>query len=340
MVERAVPARKELVMLHPATADWPSGTANWIAQRDLHAHHHVRLGDAAHMKRLARRLTGRAVGLVLSGGGARGFAHVGVIRALEELGITSDIIGGSSMGALISGLYASGLTPQDIAGVAARLANPKHMYDYTLPLASLMASGKLTQITQEMYGNARIEDLWRTYYCVSADLRRAERVVHRDGPLWLAVRASIAIPGIWTPIVRGKDLLVDGGALSNFPVDVMVRLCEGGTVVGSNLTGRPSVSGDYDFGPSISGWRILWSRLNPFRPAIRVPSLAATVWRSHEIAGASEARRSHAMADLVIQPDIGAFGLMDYESYDAIIELGYQAAREQLAAWAATRQDG
>jgi predicted acylesterase/phospholipase RssA/CRP-like cAMP-binding protein len=335
--ERKVPARQELVLLHPQAAARPSGTGEWISSRCLHAHHHVRIGDRAHMERLARRVAGKAVGLVLSGGGARGFAHVGVIRALEELGTSIDIVGGTSMGALIGGLHAVGHGPQDIAEIAARLANPKRMFDYTLPIASLLASAKLTQIMREMYGEAQIEDLWRTYFCVSANLTRAERVVHRSGALWKAVRTSVAVPGIWTPMVHGDDVLVDGGALSNFPVDVMVQLCEGGTVIGSDLPGRPAVSGQYDFGPSVSGWKILWSRINPFRPPIRVPSLAATVWRAHEISGASEARRNQAMADLLVQPDVGAFSLMDYESYKPIIEIGYQAAREKAAEWMSSR---
>ena len=256
IASRRLPVREELVLLHPGTAQRPSGTAGWLAKRDLHAHHHVRLGDQTHMQRLARRLAGRALGLVLSGGGARGFAHVGVLRAMEELGIEIDLIGGTSMGALVGGQYARGLGLHESLELNRRFANPKQLFDYTLPLTSLMASRKLTRVMMGTYGDVRIEDLWRPFFCVSSNLTRAEAIIHRSGPLWEAVRASIAIPGIFTPILRGGDVLVDGGVMNNFPVDVMVRLCEGGPVIGSNvcplfemppptILGPASVAGGY-----------------------------------------------------------------------------------------------
>jgi predicted acylesterase/phospholipase RssA/CRP-like cAMP-binding protein len=330
----SLPVRQELVLLHPETASRPSGTAAWLAGRSLHTHHHLRRGDAAHMRRLARRLAGRALGLVLSGGAARGFAHVGVLQAMEELGIEIDLIGGSSMGSLLGGLYALEVGPlSDLLALAQRYANPKHLFDYTLPLISLMASRKLTWVMQKLYGEARIEDLWRPLFCVSSNMSRGEAVIDRSGMLWEAVRASIAIPGVWSPMLRGSDVLVDGGAMNNFPVDVMARLCEGGPVVGSNVCPLWERPGSYDFGPSISGWRVLWSRMNPFTPAVKAPSLLGSLMRAQEIRGVPAMRHAEDLAAVLVRPDVSAFAVLDFAAFEPIIEIGYQAARKELAAW-------
>jgi predicted acylesterase/phospholipase RssA len=168
---------------------------------------------------------------------------------------------------------------------------------------------------------------------VSSNLTRASAVIHRSGLLWEAVRASIAIPGVFSPILFGNDVLVDGGVLNNFPVDVMVRLCEGGPVLGSTVSPPAERPHTYEFGPSISGWRVLWSRINPLVPAMKVPSLVGTVMRMQEITGASQMRHTASLADLVIRPDVRGFSHMDFASYEPIIKIGYEEAREQLAAW-------
>lgn len=186
---------------------------------------------------------------------------------------------------------------------------------------------------QEVFGEICIEDLWRPYFCVSSNLTRAEAVIHQRGELWEAVRASIAIPGIFTPILHNSDVLVDGGALNNFPVDVMVDLCEGGPVIGSNVSPLFEGRRRYEFGPSISGWRVLWSRVNPFSSAMRVPSLLGSLMRAQEIRSVSGLRRAESLAALVIRPDVSAFGILDFAAYEPIIEIGYEVARRDLSAW-------
>ena len=334
---RKISVRQELILLHPEDTRQPSGTAHWLAKRDLHAHHHVRWGDQSHMMRLARRLAGKALGLVLSGGAARGFAHVGVLRALEERGLEIDLIGGTSMGSLVGGVYA---TDRDLAAcikLAERFANPKQLFDYTLPLTSLMASKKVTQVIREVLGDHLIEDLWRPFFCISSNLTRAKAMIHDQGYLWRAVRASIAIPGIFSPILDGEDVLVDGGAMNNFPVDIMVERCDGGPVIGSN-TCPPMERGHstYFFGPSINGWQVLWSRINPFTPAMPVPTLLGSLSRAQEIRGVINMQHMESLADLAIRPDIGAYNIMDFAAYEPIIEIGYETAKEQLVNWPGT----
>lgn len=326
-------ARSELVLLHPASVTCPEGTAHWLAPRQVHAHHHVRENDDIHYQRLVRRLLGQAVGLVLSGGGARGWAHVGAFRALNESGIQVDRVGGTSMGALVGAGYAMGMSYEEMVRLAERFADPRRLFDYTLPFVSLMATGKITSVLQDVYGDRRIEDLWRPYFCISCNLSRAEPVVHQTGLLWKSVRASIAVPGLFAPILHKGDVLVDGGVMNNFPVDVMRDLCEGGKVIGVSVNPLQEKSESYQFGSSISGWRVLWNRVNPLTRPMQVPNLASNLLRVLEVNSAYQIMTRRGLADLLILPDVEEYAILDFDAYDPIIEAGYRVAREQLARW-------
>lgn len=324
----------ELVLVHPKETVRPTGTGAWLANRDVRTHHHVRLGNQEDLARLGRRLRGQALGVVLGGGGARGFVHVGAIRALEEAGIRPDIIGGASMGALIGGLYASDRTDHEIVKLAQRVASPKGLFDYTLPFTSFFKSDKVSRAMQDFYGDLMIEDLWRPFFCVSTNLTKAEPVIHRTGLLWRAIRASIAIPGIFSPMVHEGDVVVDGGIMNNFPIDVMRQDVEGGKVIAVEASPRKDRMRNYDFGPSISGWQVLASRLNPFAKPMRVPSIFLTLMRATEVNSAYRSQFTYNEADLVIAPPVTQFRTLDFGAYAAIIDTGYAAAKEQVIAWA------
>jgi predicted acylesterase/phospholipase RssA/CRP-like cAMP-binding protein len=337
IVVQRLTARKELVLLHLPHVTGPSRTTRWLAPRQLHGHHHLRLGDAAHDRRPARALAGQAVGLVLSGGGARGFAHVGVLRAIEELGIEVDRIGGTSMGALIGAAWTLGLSYDDMDKLAQELANPRQLFDYTLPFVSLMATEKITNLVQELLGGVDIEDLWRPYFCISSNLARAEPVVHESGFLWKAVRASSAILGVFSPVLHHGDLLVDGGIMNNLPVDIMHDMLDGGPILAVNASPPRERTKSYQFGNSVSGWQVLRSRVSPLSKGMKVPSLVGTLMRTMEINSVYRMRTTQSLAELLIQPDVRQFGVLDFGSYAPIIEAGYQAAHRQLADWQGQR---
>jgi predicted acylesterase/phospholipase RssA/CRP-like cAMP-binding protein len=324
--------RVELVLLHPANVTRPTETSRWLSQRKVHAHYHVSMNDDAHYHRLARLLIGQANGLVLSGGGARGFAHLGVLRALEELNIPIDRIGGTSMGSLIGAGVAMGRENEEMWQLAHSFSSPRRIFDYTLPFVSLMASKKVTRLMMELFGELHIEDLWQPYFCISANLTQAEPVVHQRGPLWKSVRASIAIPGVFTPILHEGDVLVDGGAMNNFPLDIMYDLCEGGTVIGSNVSPQREMAAAYKFGANLSGWQVLWNRINPFAERMVIPALTANLTRTLELNSVYKVKSEETLADLLIQPDVSKYSSMDYAAYEAIIEAGYREAKRQLEA--------
>ncbi len=336
-------ARCELVLVHPDSALRPSGTAAWLEARNVAAHHHVRLGDDAQLRRLARRASGRATALVLGGGGARGFSHIGALRALAEGNVEIDMIGGTSIGSAIAGAYAVGLSPDEIVGLAEAFASKSKIMDRTLPIVALMEGRKLTGIYQGVYGDALIEDLWIPYFAVSSGLARAEAVVHERGPLWRAVRSSTAVPGIFPPMIaEDREVLVDGNVMNNMPLDVMRERCESGTLIGLNPMPSELPMRRYNCGPSVSGWQALLGRLKLFGIKLRAPSIFGSIMRATEINSANRMRQPsfRALADLLIEPPVGAYAIMGYGAYAPIIEIGYEAARSALAAWAAQRMPG
>ena len=327
-------SHKELVLLQSDQTAEPSGTLAWLEGRNVATHHHVRWSDAGQWERLARRLTGNAVGMVFSGGAARGMAHIGVIRALFEVGQPVDYIGGASMGAFVGGAWATGLTPEEGMALAARLANPDNMIDRTLPYTAVMASKKVTHVIRTVMGERQIEDLWRPFFCVSTNLSTATPVIHDRGSLWRAVRSSIALPGIFTPILNDKnEVLVDGGVMNNFPLDIMASRAKFGLLIGSNVSPRREEPSPYQLGESLSGWEVLRSRVNPFSKPLRVPTLPGIMLRTVEVNSLYHRREAERFADILIEPNTRGFNFLDFAAYEALERIGYETGRAALAAW-------
>jgi NTE family protein/lysophospholipid hydrolase len=342
-VERAFHAlglktRAELVLLHPDATERPTGTLAWLEQRDVVTHHHVRLGNDRDLRRVARRASGRAVGLVLGGGGARGFAHIGALRALEESGIEIDMVGGTSSGALISAAYAADISVAAMRELAETFASPKKLLDRTLPVVALMVGRKVTTFYRKVFGDLLIEDLWTPCFGVSSGLSRARAVVQRRGPVWRIVRASTALPAIFPPLLDDDgEVLVDGCVMNNMPLDVMRAQCEGGTVLGVNPMPTRDKEKSYSFGPSISGWRALLARFGIMSAGMRAPLIIGSVMRATEINSANRMRQVpfRQLADLLVEPAVEAYAILAFEQYAPIIDIGYAATKAQVASWQA-----
>jgi NTE family protein len=146
--------------------------------------HHLRGGHPEDAARLARMVTGTACGVVLGGGGPRGFAHLGALRALEEAGVPIDVIGGTSIGAVMGALYAQGLSDeQRVERAVTAFTKSGRLIGPTLPLVAMSSGGRVDRLLAQHLGSAHIEDLPRRFFCVSANLTRAEEVVHERGVL-------------------------------------------------------------------------------------------------------------------------------------------------------------
>jgi predicted acylesterase/phospholipase RssA len=270
------------------------------------------------------------------------------LRALRDHAIPVDCIGGTSSGAIAAAFYALELDYDRAEELARQGSVKKRIFDYTLPLTSLLASAKVTSLLQSLLGESCIEDLWVPFFCVSSNLSRAAAQVHEQGPLWLAVRASSAIPGIFSPVLdqgmvsppppcvqqraAGYDVLVDGG-INNFPVDILRQQHQPGFVIGVDLSPSSASFQGYDFGPSLFGWRLLWQRLNPFTRRLRAPSLMSLLTRTIDVQSIANMRTKERLVDLLIKPDAGQIGLDDYDSFDEANAIGYQATCAALAGW-------
>jgi NTE family protein/lysophospholipid hydrolase len=331
-------ARSTLVLIHPDGSRRPSGTAKWLGNRDVEMHHHLRWNEEKDTARLARFLAGSAVGLVLGGGGARGFAHLGVLRALEELGIPVELLGGASMGALLGAPYAMGWDAKTTETESISRINT-NFFDVTFPLTSLLAGRKFVQKLKDFFGDVSIEDLWLPYFCISSNMSRAEIEVHREGALWLGLRASNGAPGILPPLVIDGDLYIDGGILSNVPADVMKGLCKG-KVIAIDVSPSIDLSQVPCYGDYLSGWRILWSRINPFMKSIQAPHIASVLMRSAEIASVAHQRTMiEKFADLHLCIPLDEYSIQDYGSSARIAEAGYRFAKPRLEDWMETGLD-
>jgi predicted acylesterase/phospholipase RssA len=328
--------RPTLVLLHASDSP-PCETARWLAGRRLGRHLHVRAHEPRDFQRVARLLTGNGIGLVLGGGYARGMANVGVLRAMHDLGIPIDAIGGSSMGALVAALYLRGWDLERIVGeISAGLA--RSFDDMTIPFLALKRGGKSSRLIHRCVGDVAIEDLRLPYFCTSANLNRIELKIHDSGPLARAVVATTRAPGVFPPVVLEGELHVDGGLINNVPVDVMKAFCNHGTVVGVDVSPPHELNTIVDYGHDVPGWRAMWHRFNPAaaKRSYR-PNILRIVMRLIEFGGISYRLQTTKHADVFIVPDLLRFKRNDFQAAGEIVEVGYSAAREALGQWLESR---
>ncbi len=263
--------------------------------------------------RLARRLVGRALGVVLSGGGARGFAHIGALAELEADGIEIDRYGGCSMGSFIAAMAAAGWSPGDIRDRCdEELVRRSPFNDYTLPRVALIRSRKAARMFDRLFGEMTIEELAKPLFTVSADLLSSRLVIHRRGSVTEAVGASMSIPGLVPPLSRSGRLLVDGGVLNNLPIDAMADSGEG-PIVAVDVVRRLEVSAE-DEPP--------------------LPSIMETLSRATVLGSVERAERNRELALLVITPEAQDIPLRDFRALDRAVEAGRAAARAALDAGA------
>lgn len=324
LARRGKPA--DLMLVNPATSAHAAGGRLWLDHFAPDQIFQVRRNDAADHRRVARLATGNAIGLVLAGGGARGFAHIGAMRALGEAGIPIDLVCGTSMGALVGGTAAFDVDLEEVKRkVHDSFVLNRPIGDYTLPLVSLARGRRMSALFAKHFGDADIVDCWRTFFCVSTNLSTGRAHLHREGPLRRALRASASLPGIVPPLVEGTDVLVDGGLMNNFPVDLMAALSRGRTI-GIDIAAGAVFRADE---PEIESRSIAWM-LGPGRH--KVPNILKLLMRSGLVASEPVCEANRRLADLLIQPDLGTIDLLSFARYDEAIEAGYRGTMAVLEA--------
>ncbi len=269
-------------------------------------------------------------------GVARRDGDLGALRALEESGVPFDYIAGTSIGAVMGALAAQGLSHDERLEHIKGLTTRRGVLDLTLPLVALASGRRVNRMLEATFGTTRIEDLPRSFLCVSADLVSAEELIHDEGELWRALRASLSLPGIFPPVPGVGNLLVDGATLNNLPVDVMRERIPAGWVVAVDLFPGIGPFTRTPGEPAVSGWRELGRRLgHPARlgppPTLgildvlsRANALSGVRWQRSTVSG-------HRI-DLHLRPPLPVVGAFDFKAAAPFVELGYRYTLESLAA--------
>jgi NTE family protein len=310
----------ELLLLHPTGRS--EGLPEHFALRSglFESHHHVRAGNAEDIRRLARFISGRAIGLVLAGGGARGFAHIGVMKALMENNVPLDHLGGTSMGAIIAAGVALEWSLDELsARMRDAFVTSNPLDDYTIPMIALVRGKKVSNLLQEHFGDVRIEEMPRPFFCVSSDLTSGRIHVHRAGPLWRALRASVALPGILPPVTHHGHLLVDGGVMNNLPVDVMAQRASG-PIIASDVTGELDIRVTDERYGERPWWWLAWQRMRG------TPSIVSILMRSGTVGSEAQRRVVREMANYMFEPPLPDIGLRDWKKFDQAVKEGYSHA--------------
>ncbi|XP_027873746.1 neuropathy target esterase isoform X6 [Xiphophorus couchianus] len=362
----AVRALKKLILLHREDGPGPSRTVEWLNMRSwCSGHLHLKCPRRVFSRRsptklrevyekvfqktadrhsdfsrLARVLTGNSIALVLGGGGARGCSHVGVIKAMEESGIPIDIVGGTSIGSFIGALYAeerSAVRTKQRAKEWSKAMNSvfKTVLDLTYPITSMFSGSAFNTSIYNVFEDKQIEDLWLPYFNVTTDITASAMRVHLDGSLWRYVRASMTLSGYLPPLCDPKDgnLLMDGGYINNLPADI-ARNVGTRTVIAIDV-GSQDETDLCNYGDSLSGWWLLWKRINPWAEKVKVPDMAEIQSRLAYVSCVRqlEVVKKSAYCEY-IRPPIDRFKTMDFGKFDEIYEIGYQHAKMLFTGWA------
>jgi predicted acylesterase/phospholipase RssA/CRP-like cAMP-binding protein len=326
--------RVHLVLVEPAGDRTPVGTEPWLRQRPVEMCHHLHLEWQSHFARLARFIVGAPVGLVLSGGAARAFAHIGVLRALRDAAIPIDIVIGTSAGSLIGAQFAMGWSPERIEQVSAEVfGGPKRrLLDVVPPYTSLIGSAGFNASLDKIFGDVRFEDLWMQFLCTTTDLTSATGLTHRRGRLRPFVRASCSLPMVMPPVTHEGHLLVDGGIVNNVPVDPLLEVASVGMLIVVNVT-SPFYTADeaYNYHDSLSIGRVLNGRFNPFAEKLVAPGILDVLLRSLEIGSKGLEGPQIAKATVYVRPDVARFGYTNIAALPDIIAAGEREAVVRLA---------
>ena len=325
--------RRHLVLVYQTDIHLCGDRVAWNQERNAERVYPIKHREIRDYERLARFILEKAVGLVLGGGGARGFAHLGVLRAFEESNIPVDIIGGNSMGALIGASYVAGI-PREIIHQEI-LKHSKKGMKLTVPVVSLMSNSKLAGAFQDALGDTLVQNLWTPFFATACNLSDADTKVIDSGPLWRAVLASNSPAGLLPPVVVDGNLLVDGAILENVPVAAMrqklstplERRRGNGLVIAVDVDvkGRFAVNEQLD---EISPWQKVKSHFS--KTTDTLPGIVDILMQVAHVGGLSQRDYTKRSADIYLEVPLSNFKMMDYKKAESIIEAGYQFALAEI----------
>lgn len=317
-------ATVEVAVANPAAARLGANASEWAQLLRADRLHHLRRDDRAVAARFARLVTGQGVALVLSGGGAKGLAHLGAWRALNELGVEIDAVAGVSLGALLGAGIALDYSPAELRDeVEARLVRQKGLADPTFPWLSLLRGEEVSRRIRDVGQGRMFEQTWRPFICTSCDLSTGETVVHRRGLLWKAIRASLSIPGVFPPLRDGDRLLVDGAVRDNLPVSSLREAHPTPMKVIAIDVGKEGFlePGETPDRGALSGWSLVRQRLNPRRAHPNIPTMVQVLMRVVDLAG----QQNGDPPEVLVRPRLQSLRLSEFTQIDSFDRAGYDA---------------
>lgn len=326
-----------LILIHNESTVMPRNTCNWLSLQQFAMYHHIRIHVTKDYLRLIRFIRGKTTGLVLSGGGTRGWAHLGVIKALREEKIPIDMIGGTSVGALVAGCYAIHESFEDAYERFYKITKAStytvSWRSLTWPIISLFNAEKFTESLIETFGNIQIEDLWLPYFCITCNLATNMEETHCRGYLWEKSRASSSIPGLIPPVLINNELHLDGGLLNNLPVDIMrAFLGSKSKIIASELNSFMRDTHKYQFPPVLTFKQSLLAKLGFTQQVYKFPRFVDTFLRALFIGSLAKSRQNGLSANLLIGLDLNKFRLLhaNRKQAERLIQIGFDSTIQQL----------
>ena len=291
-----------LVLLWPGKI-LPGKTGPWLDRLRPRAHYHVR--SFSDVGRAARLLTGKGLGIVLAGGGARGLAHVGVMRAFAEHGIEVDAVVGTSIGALVGSSIAMEWDYPTSRAKAHQFSRRHPLWELVPPLRSLLSGRNLRNSLEHWYGETEIEETPIPYACVSTSLNTSGASVHLRGKLKTWVRASASLPGIFPPVLENGIIYVDGGVMNNLPTDTIHGMGVGFVIaveLGSGNRAQTTI----------------------------LPSIIDVLMRVATLGSDARNLSARNQCDVLLNPNLETVELLDFRAYDLAMQIGYDCALEKI----------
>ena len=327
------------MLIHPSIQSTPHNTASWLNSRHIYSSHHVAYDEPKTLRSLAMIMTGCCINLVLSGGGVRGYVHIGVLKVLREYGIEVDTVSGVSMASIIGAMIAMEKDPDTITNdCLGWFANPLKMLSLIqLPFSSMIKPKGYRKLFQSVYGTLQIEDLWKKYLCLTVNMTKAKEHVLDSGYIYNAVMGSAGLPMMASPLISEGDMHVDGCVLNTMPVDI-AKQRYGGEVICVQIARDSTYPRDTEHSIFPSSWQILRRMLNPFKKNLNVPSLTEIMTKTIQMANFKKTNDMAELADVVIAPDISSVKPSDHAKVKEIAELGYQEAKIQIEKWLANKK--
>jgi len=317
-----------LLLIHGEHSNLPMNTSRWLLPRKPDLHIHLRKGHSGDIGRFCRIISNTALGIVLGGGGAKGFAHIGVVRALKEAGIEIDFLGGTSAGAL----YGIGMAFADFdfdkihalneEGIRRKLTSR----DMTLPLISLMTGKKFKKYLREMFSTHHLEDIWINTFCISTNLSDSSQYKHRDGLIWKSVLASMAIPGVFPPVIVGNHLHVDGGVMDNLPIEPMYKFPVN-TIYAVSLSSLDVKEVTLEEVPT--SWSLLRDKFRK-KKKFRLPSIGSLITNSVIINSQQKQKETKDKVSHYLELDLKGVKMLDDKIWKEIVDKGYEQMKAYL----------